>query len=409
MMFKKRWVIFKEPFIIYYEGTKDVKPKGITILSDFDLGKKSKKLFRVSVKGRTFEYKADSEEERDEWIKILEKPLNFQTNYQLPQFNERDVQVLQDKGRASTATGLEGFGREFIKSVHSPLYIGKAIQQKIKSTLLSVSLEGAVKHGHLYKMGSDLGLNLIPNPITQPRWAKRFLILKDQTIYFLEPHKTLPDPNTELTPSSYLSLNHTTKIVYAPEKTGKDFAFEVYSKNSCAQLSATSRDEMNQWAISILEESGNSKDADIWMLKHGEKKRRESTAAPTAADLTQSSRSNNRKSLPVSLSSSYKEESSVPLATTQDKYKIHEANSRWGLSPATFNEPSPSSSPRSYSISGGSQDYGKQRPKKVVPAITHKSAFSFPSDEESDEDAPLVDPKRRSVDKPEKSSCCVIL
>lgn len=60
----------------------------ILLGQDFELQKSQKKLFRIGTGSRTFELKAETEEERDSWIEVLENLLNSKIS--LPPTDENE-------------------------------------------------------------------------------------------------------------------------------------------------------------------------------------------------------------------------------------------------------------------------------------------------------------------------------
>eukprot|EP01119_Soliformovum_irregulare_P000065 TRINITY_DN10051_c1_g1_i1.p1 TRINITY_DN10051_c1_g1~~TRINITY_DN10051_c1_g1_i1.p1 ORF type:complete len:434 (+),score=133.97 TRINITY_DN10051_c1_g1_i1:101-1402(+) len=95
IMMKKRWFILKDCFIFYFNTKTDLKPNGIILLGDWDLQKRKKLYFRVVTPGRTYEMKAETERERDEWLIVLEKILNMSKPI-LPEYSDQEDRVFLD-------------------------------------------------------------------------------------------------------------------------------------------------------------------------------------------------------------------------------------------------------------------------------------------------------------------------
>ncbi|PRP74258.1 TPR domain-containing protein [Planoprotostelium fungivorum] len=358
MMYKKRWIVYKEPVLLYYENRTDLKPKGMTILASFELQKSGKRNFRIVTPGRNMELKTETETERNDWVEVLEKPLNKQTNYKLPEADEREHEIVEEK-RTETVidlellhvetsqTALDEFSKEMLKSVQAPLY------------LRSVSLQDSVKSGMVFKMGSDLGFGLLA--ITAPSWSKQFAILKNNNLFMVDPPKNMPETHVEMTPTAYLSLNSQSKVVFAADKAKKEFAIEVSGVSNDFLLSFNNRDEMNEWAVAILESSGNHSDAVKWMEGQNKATKfisnkidRKSVIVPTAAppaptavsppintqkEVDAMDTTEKRRSRAVVISSSFKEVvlEDPALRPSTNAKDINERGFRFGLSPSNYN------------------------------------------------------------------------
>ncbi len=73
-----------------------MKPNGVVLLASFDVQKNKKKNFRIITPLRTYEFKTETEEDRNSWIATLEVLLNHQLKLPTPDDARESVIFLEN-------------------------------------------------------------------------------------------------------------------------------------------------------------------------------------------------------------------------------------------------------------------------------------------------------------------------
>eukprot|EP01114_Cavostelium_apophysatum_P018769 TRINITY_DN5882_c0_g1_i1.p1 TRINITY_DN5882_c0_g1~~TRINITY_DN5882_c0_g1_i1.p1 ORF type:complete len:962 (+),score=265.98 TRINITY_DN5882_c0_g1_i1:189-3074(+) len=258
IMMKKRWFILKEYFVFYYNSSKDLEPNGVILLGDYELGRRKKQFLRITTQKRVFELKSETEEERDDWLRVLEKILNSKPRFVLPKIDEKEDQIFLDHNDPSRQS-LVGIGAVFstignavenavVSTVTAPHTLATTVGKKIANAFSSVTFDNVDMEGNLFKMGQ---LN--------KSWKKRYFIIKDKVMYYFDNNeenirKTVANANS-LSPQGHFPLEGS-KVEYAQEKTKKEFSFEIIANNRSYLLSANTQQDVNRWIEAIQRAGG---------------------------------------------------------------------------------------------------------------------------------------------------------
>eukprot|EP00026_Physarum_polycephalum_P003302 Phypoly_transcript_03312.p1 GENE.Phypoly_transcript_03312~~Phypoly_transcript_03312.p1 ORF type:complete len:787 (+),score=139.43 Phypoly_transcript_03312:93-2453(+) len=249
VMMKRRWFILKHCFLFYYKTNNDVQPQGIICLYKATCTVKGKREISISSENskRVYEMKADTEDDRNKWHRILNEVIN--TKLSLPDTQD-GAQIVANSRKIIQVNVVTDIFNKFHDGFFLPTKVVTTIGEKLIASLFTFELEPQDKRGWLYKKGRLTG---------DCEWARRFFVLKPPWLYYLNPSQDedLSDGSV-FVPRGYINLD-TSQINPSPEKVSQDFAFEItpksnmYLKQNIAKymLSAESQADFDSWVSAI--------------------------------------------------------------------------------------------------------------------------------------------------------------
>jgi hypothetical protein len=247
---KRRWFVLKESFIYYYATIsvhirilfilihipiQDLKANGVILLHPgFDLGKNGRRELFIMTQGRVYSLEADTAQDRDAWLFVLEKYLN-RPQIPLPPADPLEEKIIPEiiAAKQSPAAVVTGIVNSSANLIAMPFAVTQKVVHNVSYKVLpkTVYIDNVLFEGVLHKAGE-----------INKSFQQRYWVLMDHTLYYF---KDSVKAQTNASPAGFIPLdNCKVEIV---EKPVRQFSFELMTPSRTYLLSADSQQSLEEW------------------------------------------------------------------------------------------------------------------------------------------------------------------
>ncbi|KAH3744152.1 hypothetical protein Pelo_14440 [Pelomyxa schiedti] len=231
LMMKRRFFVCKDHFLMYLASEKEGVVRGVIILASECAAckRKSRSQFSLVTPSRTYEFKADSETDANEWVVALEKTIA--SPVVIPNDPHENHYIRPDTRR-----------------VQAKLLIAADKLLSRQQQLSYLPLTAGYDHaGYLYKMGQ-----------VNTSWQKRYFVLLGTTLYYtdlsnlVQSQQDNPSRLAGIQPLGSIDLSTSCVWSQANSSISRDFAFELKTSYRTYYLAAENQAKYDGWKAALI-------------------------------------------------------------------------------------------------------------------------------------------------------------